>query len=149
MPIRQSGVYVRDAYACASAKYRLNVRAHTEYPWQSLFVYNMFLRVADKEQKGFSPDWNVYCFPSVKADPAIHKTRQDNFAIINFTDKNIIIGGTAYTGRNQKGHFFRIELFAAKRVGRSIHALLGERWRKRRYRFVFRPFRYRQNDPFQ
>jgi len=98
-------VYVRDAYACANPKYRLNVQVFTEYPWQSLFAYNMFLRPTKKEQKSFTPDWKVYCFPSVLADPATDNTRQENFAILNFTEKTIIIGGTAYTGEIKKGIF--------------------------------------------
>ncbi|MEO1260346.1 MAG: phosphoenolpyruvate carboxykinase (ATP) [Bacteroidota bacterium] len=110
-------VYVRDAYACANPKYRLNVRVFTEHPWQSLFVYNMFLRVNEKDQEAFSPDWEVYCFPSVKADPAIHNTRQDNFAIVNFTEKKIIIGGTAYTGEIKKGIFAVLNYLLPKERG--------------------------------
>ena len=98
-------VYIRDAQACANPNYRLNVRVYTEYPWQNLFVYNMFVRPTKKELEAFTPDWRVYAFPGVKADPAIHGTRQDNFAIINFTKKTIIIGGTAYTGEIKKGVF--------------------------------------------
>lgn len=98
-------VYVRDAYACANPNYRLNVRVHTEYPWQNLFAYNMFLRPTAKDLSNFEPDWEVFAFPGVKADPQLHKTRQDNFAIINFTKKVIIIGGTAYTGEIKKGIF--------------------------------------------
>ena len=110
-------VYVRDAYACASPKYRLNVRVYTEYPWQSLFVYNMFLRVAEKEQKTFKADWQVFSFPSVLADPAVHGTRQDNFAIINFSEKTIIIGGTAYTGEIKKGIFSVLNYLLPKERG--------------------------------
>lgn len=98
-------IYVRDAYACANPNYRLNIRVHTEYPWQNLFAYNMFLRPTEKDLTNFTPEWNVYAFPGVKADPNVHKTRQDNFAIINFTKKTIIIGGTAYTGEIKKGIF--------------------------------------------
>lgn len=98
-------IYVRDAHACANPNYRLNVRVFTEYPWQNLFVYNMFLRPTTKELSNFSPDWKVYAFPGVLADPAIHNTRQENFSIINFTEKTIIIGGTAYTGEIKKGIF--------------------------------------------
>ncbi len=110
-------VYVRDAYACANPKYRLNVRVYTEYPWQSLFVYNMFLRVNEKDQENFKPDWQVFCFPGVKADPAIHNTRQENFAIINFTEKTIIIGGTAYTGEIKKGIFSVLNYLLPKEKG--------------------------------
>ena len=98
-------VYCRDAYACANPNYKLNIRVYTEYPWQSLFAYNMFLRPDKKDLKDFVPSWRVFAFPSVKADPAKHGTRQDNFAIINFSKKTIIIGGTAYTGEIKKGIF--------------------------------------------
>ena len=98
-------VYVRDAHACANPNYRLNIRVHTEFPWQNLFAYNMFLRPTEKDLTNFKPDWQVYAFPNVLADPAIHKVRQKNFAIINFTKKTIIIGGTAYTGEIKKGIF--------------------------------------------
>ena len=97
--------YTRDAYACANPNYKLNVRVHTEYPWQNLFVYNMFLRPTERELSNFSPDWEVFAFPGVTADPATDHTRQDNFSIINFTEKIIIIGGTAYTGEIKKGIF--------------------------------------------
>lgn len=98
-------VYVRDAHACANPNYRLNVRVFTEYPWQSLFVYNMFLRPTAKDLASFTPEWRVYAFPGVLADPKKHNTRQDNFSIINFSKKTIIIGGTAYTGEIKKGIF--------------------------------------------
>ena len=65
----------------------------------------MFLRPTTKELSNFSPDWKVYAFPGVLADPTIHNTRQENFSIINFTEKTIIIGGTAYTGEIKKGIF--------------------------------------------
>ena len=98
-------IYSRDAFACANPNYRLNVRIYTEFPWQNLFAYNMFLRPTEKELHTFEPDWEVYSFPGVKADPSVHKTRQENFAIINFTQKKVIIGGTAYTGEIKKGIF--------------------------------------------
>ncbi|MEO1436777.1 MAG: phosphoenolpyruvate carboxykinase (ATP) [Bacteroidota bacterium] len=98
-------IYVRDAYACANPSYRLNIRVFTEYPWQNLFAYNMFLRPTKKELKNFEPEWKVYAFPGVMADPTINGTRQENFSIINFTKKTIIIGGTAYTGEIKKGIF--------------------------------------------
>ena len=98
-------VYVRDAMACAEEKYRLNVRVVTEYPWSNMFVNNMFLRPTAEEVDSFVPDWHVVCAPEFKAEVEIDGTRQHNFAIINFTRKMIIIGGTGYTGEIKKGIF--------------------------------------------
>ena len=40
--LSEKEVYVRDSYACADPKYRLNIRVINEYPWSNLFAYNMF-----------------------------------------------------------------------------------------------------------
>ncbi len=98
-------VYVRDAYACADQRYRLNVRVVTEYPWQNLFVNNLFLRPNRDEIENMNPDWVIINAPGFLADPAIDGTRQHNFAMISFTKKMILIGGTGYTGEIKKGIF--------------------------------------------
>ncbi len=98
-------VYVRDAYACADDNHRLNLRVVTEYPWSNMFAYNMFLRPTDEEIKNFEPEWHIVNAPGFIADPEIDGTRQHNFAVINFTKKMIIIGGTGYTGEIKKGIF--------------------------------------------
>ncbi len=98
-------VYVRDAYACADDSFRMNLRVVTEFPWSNMFAYNMFLRPTENEIEDFLPEWHVVCAPGFKADPEIDGTRQSNFAILNFTKKMIIIGGTGYTGEIKKGIF--------------------------------------------
>lgn len=98
-------IYVRDAYAGADEDYRLNVRVIDTEAWHNLFVYNMFIRPEDEQLDGFKPDFTVIAIPDFKADPAVDGTRQDNFAIINFTRKIILIGGTGYTGETKKGIF--------------------------------------------
>ncbi|MFM9055091.1 MAG: phosphoenolpyruvate carboxykinase (ATP), partial [Bacteroidota bacterium] len=98
-------VYVRDAYACADDRFRLNVRVVTEYPWQNLFVNNLFLRPSREEIETMTPDWVIVNAPGFYADPAIDGTRQHNFAVINFTKRMILIGGTGYTGEIKKGIF--------------------------------------------
>jgi phosphoenolpyruvate carboxykinase (ATP) len=98
-------VYVRDAYACADPEYRLNIRVVTEFPWSNMFANNMFLRPTAEEVDNFAPEWHIVCAPGFHADPEIDGTRQHNFAVLNFTRKMIIIGGTAYTGEIKKGIF--------------------------------------------
>ncbi len=98
-------VYVRDAYACADESHRLNIRVVSEYSWSNMFCHNMFLRPTDTEIENFTPDWHIVCVPGFKADPAVDGTRQHNFAILNFTKKMILIGGTGYTGEMKKGIF--------------------------------------------
>ncbi len=98
-------VYVRDAYACSSEEYRLNLRLVSEFPYSSMFAYNMFLRPNPNEIESFDPEWNIICAPGFKADPEIDGTRQHNFAVMNFSKKILLIGGTGYTGEIKKGIF--------------------------------------------
>ncbi|WP_192820784.1 phosphoenolpyruvate carboxykinase (ATP) [Rufibacter sp. LB8] len=98
-------LYVRDAFAGAHPEYRLNLRIVNTQAWQNLFCYNMFLRPTAEELQTISPDFTIVCAPEFQADPAVDGTRQPNFAIINFTKKMILIGGTGYAGEMKKGIF--------------------------------------------
>src|SRR5690606_21526316 len=96
--LNQRELYVRDSYACADLKYRTNIRVITEYPWSNLFAHNMFLRPTAAELEHFDPQWTIVNAPGFMADPQRDGTRQHNFAILDFTRKIALIGGTGYTG---------------------------------------------------
>ncbi|WP_308991436.1 phosphoenolpyruvate carboxykinase (ATP) [Mariniflexile litorale] len=98
-------IFVRDCYACADDDYKLNIRVINEYPWSNQFAYNMFLRPTDAELKNFESEWTVVNAPGFMANPEVDGTRQHNFAILNFTKKIALIGGTGYTGEIKKGIF--------------------------------------------
>ncbi len=98
-------LYVRDCYACADANYRMDIRVITEYPWSNQFVYNMFIRPTQEELKNFEPQWTVINAPGFRAIAEEDGTRQHNFAILNFSRKIALIGGTGYTGEIKKGIF--------------------------------------------
>lgn len=98
-------IWVRDCYACADPRYRLNVRVVNEKPWNNLFAYNMFLRPDDDELENFKPDWHVISAPGLQLNPAECGTRQHNAAVVSFKHKMILIAGTGYTGETKKGIF--------------------------------------------
>ncbi len=98
-------IYVRDAFAGAEAKYRLDLRVINTQAWHNLFCYNMFLRPEQEELSTVDPNFTIINIPEFEADPAVDGTRQKNFAIINLTKKLILIGGTGYAGEMKKGIF--------------------------------------------
>lgn len=102
--------YVRDSYACADPRFRINVRVITEHAWSNLFAYNMFLRPCEEELNYFSPDWTIICVPGLHADPETDGTRQHNFSIINFSKRIVLVGGSGYTGEIKKGMFSALNL---------------------------------------
>lgn len=98
-------LYVRDVYACSDERYRMKIRVITELPWSNIFAHNMFLRPSEEELSDFEPDWVVINAPGFYAEPEKDHTRQHNFAILNFSEKMALIGGTGYTGEIKKGIF--------------------------------------------
>ncbi|MGH1335953.1 MAG: phosphoenolpyruvate carboxykinase (ATP) [Aureispira sp.] len=98
-------VYVRDAYACANDNYRLTLRLVAQKPWSAMFANNMFLRPSQEEILAADPEWTILCAPEFMAVADEDGTRQHNFAIVNFSRKVILIGGTGYTGEIKKGIF--------------------------------------------
>lgn len=98
-------LWIRDCYACADPRYRLNIRVVTEKPWTNLFAYNMFLRPEEDELDNFKPDWHVISAPGLRLDPKESGTRQHNGAIVSFKHKTILIAGSGYTGETKKGIF--------------------------------------------
>ena len=63
----------------------------------------MFIR-PEKNEK-FKIDWTVISAPNFHANPKEDGIDNENFSIINFSKKIIIIGGTGYTGEIKKGIF--------------------------------------------
>ncbi|ULQ58256.1 phosphoenolpyruvate carboxykinase (ATP) [Flavihumibacter rivuli] len=98
-------LWVRDAYACADERFRLNIRIVNEKPWINLFSYNMFLRPTEAELENFEPEWTILSAPGLRLDPKECGTRQHNAAVVSFKYKTILIAGTGYTGETKKGIF--------------------------------------------
>ncbi len=98
-------VYVKDVAAGADPDYAIRVRLIAETPWSAQFAHNMFLRLDEDELRNFEADWTIFCAPNCKANPAEDGTNSSNFAIISFAERQIIIGGTGYTGEIKKGIF--------------------------------------------
>jgi len=107
-------LFIKDASICNATEHKLNVRVISEHPWSAHFVHNMFIRLCEEEISKFTPDWVIYVAPGFKANPEVDGTRSENFSIINFSKKTIIIGGTGYTGEIKKGMFSVLNFFLPK-----------------------------------
>jgi phosphoenolpyruvate carboxykinase (ATP) len=103
--LEERKVYVRDAYAGADKTHRLRLRVINTLAWHNLFCYNMFITPEEYKLKDFDPNFTIICCPEFEADPETDGVRQENFAIVNFSKKMILIGGTAYSGEMKKGIF--------------------------------------------
>jgi len=98
-------IWVRDCFANADPRFRLNIRIVNEKPSNNLFAYNMFLRPTDEELENFDPEWYILSVPGLKLNPKECGTRNQNAAVVSFKHKMILIAGTGYTGEIKKGIF--------------------------------------------
>ena len=98
-------LWVRDCYACADPRFRMNIRVINEKSWSNLFAYNMFLRPAKDELDNFKTDWHIITVPGLELDAKECGTRQHNVSVVSFKHKMILIAGTGYTGEMKKGIF--------------------------------------------
>ena len=114
-------LYVRDAKAGADPRYGIRVRVISESPWHDLFARNMFLRLAPGEEAGFEPDFIVYHAPSMQADPRRHGTNSGAFIVVNFTERVVLVGGTAYAGEIKKSIFSALNFMLPGRGVLPMH----------------------------
>jgi len=98
-------IFVRNAYACADPKNRLNIQVVTESAYQNLFAKHLFLRPSAEEIATQPTEWIIVASPSFHAEPAVDGTRQHNFTMVSVSRKIILIGGSGYTGEIKKGIF--------------------------------------------
>jgi len=103
--LEERKVYIRDMYAGADKTHRLRVRFINTFAWHNLFCYNMFLQPAQYKLEEFEPNFTVVCCPNFTANPDTDGVNQENFAIVNFSKRMILIGGTEYSGEMKKGIF--------------------------------------------
>jgi phosphoenolpyruvate carboxykinase (ATP) len=98
-------LFVQDLFAGGDPAHRVKVRVVTEQAWHNLFARNMFIRPSEAELEGFEPDWVVLQLPSFEADPAVDGTNSSTVIAVDFREKLVLIGGTAYAGEIKKSIF--------------------------------------------
>ena len=98
-------LFVRDARAGADPNHVLNVRVVNHKAWHNLFAYNMFLRPTPDELAAFQPEFTVLHAPGFQADPRKHGTASGTFIVINFKERQVLIGGSNYAGEIKKSIF--------------------------------------------
>ncbi len=98
-------LFVQDLFGGSQPEHRVNVRVITEFAWHSLFIRTLLVRPEAEALAGFSPEFTIIDLPSFRADPARHGCRSETVIAVNFTEKLILIGGTAYAGEMKKSVF--------------------------------------------
>ncbi len=119
--LKDKKLYVKDCYAGADDKYRLNVRVVSEAAYHGLFAHNMFIRPTKEELENHEPEFTVLAAPNFKANPKVDKTESETFILVNFDKRIILIGGTLYSGELKKGIFSIMNYLLPKQDVMAMH----------------------------
>jgi phosphoenolpyruvate carboxykinase (ATP) len=98
-------LYVADLFGGSQPEHRVNVRVINEFAWHNLFIRTMLVRPTADELADFVPEYTIIDLPSFRASPERHGSRGETMIAVNFTEKLILIGGTAYAGEMKKSVF--------------------------------------------
>ncbi len=101
----RSDLFVADLYGGSQPEHRVNVRVINELAWHNLFIRTLLVRPTESELAGFVPEYTIIDLPSFRANPERHGCRSETVIAVNFTEKLILIGGTAYAGEMKKSVF--------------------------------------------
>jgi phosphoenolpyruvate carboxykinase (ATP) len=120
--LQGSELFVQDLYAGADPEYRLPVRVITDSAWHSLFSRNMFIRPPVEELAGFEPAFTILHAPRFFAIPEQDGINSETFIFVNFAEKLVLIGGTAYAGEIKKSVFGYLNFVLPARGVLPMHA---------------------------
>ncbi len=102
---KRDELFVQDLYGGSQPEHRVQVRVINELAWHNLFIRTLLVRPGAEALAGFVPEYTIIDLPSFRADPARHGTRGETVIAVNFSEKLILIGGTAYAGEMKKSVF--------------------------------------------
>lgn len=114
-------LYVQDLLVGADTDYHLQVRVVNELAWHNLFARDLFIRPTAEQLAAFKADFTIINAPSFKANPAEDGTASETFILINFAEKLVLIGGTAYAGETKKSVFTIMNYLMPQRGVLSMH----------------------------
>ena len=98
-------LFRQQLFGGSQPEHRVSVQVLTEFAWHSQFIRTLLVRPTAAELAAFAAEYTIIDLPSFRADPAKHGTRSETVVAVNFAEKLVLIGGTAYAGEMKKSVF--------------------------------------------
>ena len=119
--IADKTLYGQDLYVGADPAHRTTIRVVCEQAWHAAFARTLLRRPTKEELEGFVPDWTLIQCPSLESIPGEDGTRSGTFIVMNFSERLILIGGTAYAGEIKKSAFALMNFLLPARDVMPMH----------------------------
>lgn len=113
-------LYVRDVFVGTDPDYTARVRVITDLAWQNLAALNMFIESKSGETH-IDPDFTILVSSQFAADPQADGLRSPAMVILNFDDKEILVGSTLYGGEIKKSVFTFMNYLLPKKGILPLH----------------------------
>ncbi len=114
-------LFVFQGFVGADPTYRMPLQVVNEYAWQNLFARQLFIRPTQDELKDHKPEFTVIAVPGLKVDPEEAGTNSEAFIVVSFTERVVLIGGTAYAGEMKKSIFSVMNYLLPQKGVLSMH----------------------------
>ncbi len=115
-------IFIQNCYAGADEQYRIPIRIISERASHALFARTMFIRELNPEKLAkHQPEFTVIHAPNFRADPMTDGTHSEAFILLNFGQKLILIGGTAYAGEIKKSIFTVMNYILPQKKVMAMH----------------------------
>ena len=117
----QDTLFVQDLYCGADFSEALPIRVINQNAWHNAFARNMFIRPDAERLASHSPEFTVMHAPHFEADADEDGLNSQCFVIVNYAEKEVIIGGTRYAGEIKKSIFSVMNLILPKKGILPMH----------------------------
>jgi phosphoenolpyruvate carboxykinase (ATP) len=104
--------HIEDQDVCFTGDYHVGMHPNhyapvtlkTTHAWHQLFAQHMFITPPTFNPKK-NAAWTIWHAPTLTLDAKKHKCRSTAIVLLNFTERTILIAGTAYAGEIKKAMF--------------------------------------------
>ncbi len=99
-------LYVFDGFAGADPVCTKKFRIVNELASQNLFIHQLLIRPTEEELKNFGkPDFTIIVAPGFHCDAKVDGVHSEAAILVNYTEKEVLIAGSAYAGEIKKSVF--------------------------------------------
>lgn len=124
--LEDTDLYVFDGFIGADPNHRLKIRVVNQLAWQNAFIHQLLVRPKPEDLVDFVPDFTVICAPGFKAIPYVDGINSEAFIVINFDEKEVLIGASMYAGEIKKACFTVMNYLMPKQDVFPMHCSANE-----------------------
>lgn len=100
--LQDKNVYIGHYAVGADPQLQIPVEVITEFAWHNLFAMDLFIRDIENAE---APKFTVLSAPNCFVDFEKYHLHSETCVMLNFTERKILIRGTAYAGEMKKAMF--------------------------------------------